>query len=139
MSPSPSAVDDFELVFAGAGIATRICGFINAPSLLQLAVARCLDEKTDITPYDVNRRLLYDGLTGCGFSCVFPQGAFYMWVKSPGDDKVFSEAAKKYNLLVVPGTAFGCPGFVRIAYCVSKSMIERSLPAFKKLAGEFGL
>lgn len=135
----PSECDDFQLIFDAAGIATRICGFINAPSLLQLAVARCIDEKTDITPYDENRRLLFDGLTACGYECVFPQGAFYMWMKSPGDDKEFVNAAKKHYLLVVPGTAFGCPGYVRIAYCVAKDTIARSLPAFKKLAGEYGL
>ena len=135
----PSACDDYKFVFDGVGIATRICGFINAPSLMQLAVARCLDETTDITPYDENRKLLFNGLTDCSFSCVFPQGAFYMWMKTPVDDKEFSNAAKKYNLLIVPGASFGCPGYVRIAYCVAKSTIERSLPAFKKLAQEYGL
>jgi aspartate aminotransferase len=135
----PSEVDEYQLVFDAAGIATRVSGFVNAPSLLQLAVARCLDESTDIGAYDANRKLLYKGLTDCGFTCVFPQGAFYMWMKTPVDDKAFSAAAKKYNLLIVPGTSFGCPGYVRIVYCVSKSMIERSLPAFKKLAEEYGL
>lgn len=135
----PSECDDFQLIYDAAGIATRICGFINAPSLMQLAVARCLDEKTDITPYDENRKLLYKGLTDCGFECVFPQGAFYMWMKTPVDDKEFSNTAKKYNLLLVPGAAFGCSGYIRIAYCVAKSTIERSLPSFRKLAAEYGL
>ena len=98
-----------------------------------------MNEKMDITPYDENRKLLFKGLTHSGFQCVFPQGAFYMWMKSPGDDKEFSVAAKKYHLLIVPGTAFGCPGYVRIAYCVAKSTIERSLPSFKKLAEDYGL
>ena len=135
----PSEVDDYKLIFAGAGIATRICGFINAPSLMQLAVARCLDETTDVGAYDVNRKLLYKGLTDCGFTCVYPQGAFYMWMKTPVDDKEFVNVAKKYNLLIVPGASFGCPGYVRLAYCVAKSTIERALPAFKKLAQEYGL
>ncbi len=135
----PSEVEDFQLVFNAACIATRVIGFVNAPSLQQLAVARCLNESTDIGAYDTNRKLLYDGLTGCGFECVFPQGAFYMWMKTPEDDKAFVQKAKKYNLLLVPGTSFACPGYVRIAYCVSKDMIERSLPAFKKLAQEYGL
>lgn len=135
----PSEVDEYPLVFDAACIANRVSGFVNAPSLQQLAVARCLNEITDIGAYDANRKLLYGGLTECGFTCVFPQGAFYMWMKTPVDDKAFSDAAKKYNILVVPGTSFGCPGYVRIAYCVTKSTIERSLPAFKKLAQEFGL
>jgi aspartate aminotransferase len=135
----PSEVDEYQLVFDAAGIATRVSGFVNAPSLQQLAVARCLEETTDIGAYDTNRKLLYGGLTDCGFTCVFPQGAFYMWMKTPVDDKEFSQAAKKHNLLIVPGTSFGCPGYVRIAYCVAKSTIERSLPAFRKLAEEYGL
>ena len=135
----PSEIEDYQLVFDAACIATRVIGFVNAPSLQQLAVARCLNESTDIGAYDTNRKLLYDGLTGCGFECVFPQGAFYMWMKTPEDDKAFVQKAKKYNLLLVPGTSFACPGYVRIAYCVSKDMIERSLPAFKKLAQEYRL
>jgi aspartate aminotransferase len=135
----PSEVDEFQLVFDAACIATRVSGFVNAPSLQQLVVARCLNEMTDVGAYDINRKLLYKGLTDCGFTCVFPQGAFYMWMKTPVDDKEFVNAAKKYNLLVVPGTSFGCPGYVRMAYCVAKSTIERALPAFKKLAQEYGL
>jgi aspartate aminotransferase len=135
----PSEVEEYELVFDAACIATRVIGFVNAPALQQLAVARCLKESTDIGAYDFNRKLLYDGLTEIGFECVFPQGAFYMWMKTPGDDKPFVQSAKKYNLLIVPGASFGCPGYVRIAYCVSKDMIVRALPAFKKLAQEYGL
>ncbi len=135
----PSEADEYQLVYDAACIATRVSGFVNAPSLQQLAVEKCLDETTDVGAYDVNRKLLYKGLTDCGFTCVYPQGAFYMWMKTPADDKEFSNAAKKYNLLIVPGASFGCPGYVRIAYCVAKSTIERSLPAFKKLAQEYGL
>jgi len=135
----PSEADDYQLIFEAASIATRTLGFINAPSLIQKVVARCLEEKTDIGGYDDNRRILYDGLKACGFDPVFPQGAFYMWVKSPGDDKEFSAAAKKYNLLLVPGAAFACPGYVRIAYCVARKTIENSMPSFKKLAEEYNL
>jgi aspartate aminotransferase len=132
----PAAAHEYELVFDAACIATRMMGFVNAPSLLQRVAAKCLEAKTDVGAYDQNRRLLYDGLTKCGFSCVFPQGAFYMWMKSPGSDAAFAEAAKRRNILVVPGASFGCPGYVRLAYCVSRDTIERSLPAFEKLAEE---
>jgi aspartate aminotransferase len=135
----PSEIDEYELIFDAASIATRVLGFVNAPSLLQRAVAKCLEEKTDVGAYDANRRLLYGGLTAYGFDCVFPQGAFYMWVRTPGDDKEFAAAAKKHNILVVPGTSFACPGYVRIAYCVAKATIENALPGFKKLAAEYGL
>ena len=135
----PSACDDARLIFDAAVIANRILGFVNAPSLQQRVVAECLDEQTDVAAYDRNRRTLYEGLTEAGFTCVYPDGAFYMWVKTPGDDREFSERAKKYNILVVPGTSFACPGYVRVAYCVSYDRIVRSLPAFKKLAAEYGL
>lgn len=136
----PDEIDDYPLIFDAACIATRILGFVNAPSLTQLAVARCLNEKTDIEAYGENRRLLCDGLKSAGFEYVLPQGAFYMWVTAPnGDDAAFAAAAKKYNILVVPGASFACPGYARIAYCVSRDVIERSLPAFEKLASELGL
>ncbi|MGM9522347.1 MAG: pyridoxal phosphate-dependent aminotransferase [Oscillospiraceae bacterium] len=136
----PSEADDAQVIFDAAVIANRILGFVNAPALQQRLVAGCLDEKTDIGAYDKNRKALYDGLTGCGFECVYPAGAFYMWMKSPeADDKAFSERAKKYNILFVPGSSFACPGYVRIAYCVSNAMIIRSIPAFRKLAEEYGL
>ena len=106
---------------------------------MQRVVKRCVDCTTDIGPYDANRRALYDGLTACGFECVFPQGAFYMWMKTPVDDKVFVEAAKAYNILIVPGTSFACPGYVRIAYCVAPQTITNSLDGFKKLAEKYGL
>lgn len=135
----PSACDDARLIFDAAVIANRILGFVNAPSLQQKLVAECLDERTDVAAYDRNRKALYDGLTDAGFTCVYPDGAFYMWVKTPGDDKEFSDRAKKHNILVVPGTSFACPGYVRVAYCVSHDMILRSLPAFRALAAEYGL
>ncbi len=135
----PSEIDDYEMVFTAAGIVNRMMGFINAPSLMQRVVARCLDEKTDIAYYDTNRKLLYDGLTSLGYDCVKPQGAFYMWVKTPCDDKEFVTAAKKYQILIVPGTSFAAPGYVRISYCVAAKTIENAMPGFKKLAEEYGL
>ena len=135
----PGELEDYQLVFDAAGIATRILGFVNAPSLIQKVVAKCLDEMTDVAAYDGNRKLLYNGLVDCGFEPVFPQGAFYMWLKTPGCDKEFANAAKKHNILLVPGTSFACPGYVRLAYCVSKSTIERSMPAFQSLAKELGI
>ncbi|MBQ8830797.1 MAG: pyridoxal phosphate-dependent aminotransferase [Oscillospiraceae bacterium] len=135
----PSEVSDFELTFTAASIANRVMGCVNAPSLFQLVAARCVDVPTDVSGYDANRRLLYDGLTKLGFDCVFPAGAFYLWMKTPGEEAEFVANAKKYNLLLVPGKSFACPGYVRIAYCVAKETIERALPAFAKLAAEYGL
>ena len=136
----PSEIDDAELIFSAACIANRVLGFVNAPSITQRAVKRCLDAKVNIEAYDANRKMLYQALTECGFTCVRPDGAFYMWVKSPvADEKEFVTAAKKYNLLLVPGSSFAGPGYVRLAYCVSPEMIQRSIPAFKKLAEEYGL
>lgn len=134
----PNEVDDFENVVNAATIATRILGFVNAPSLQQLAVAKCLDQTTDIAIYDENRKLLYNKLKELGFTCAKPEGAFYMWVKSlEEDDSAFVAKAKEFNLLLVPGSAFMCSGYVRIAYCVDKSMIEHSFAAFEKLAESY--
>jgi len=136
----PSEIDDYADVFGAFGIATRILGFVNAPSLQQLAVARCLEEKTDISYYDRNRETLYQGLLAAGFTCQKPEGAFYLFVKSPlEDDKEFVNLAKKYHILIVPGSTFACAGYVRIAYCVSYETIVNSLPKFELLAKECGL
>lgn len=132
------AADSKELI-AAANVATRILGYVNAPSLMQRAVAKCLDAKADVPYYDRNREDLYRGLTDMGFSCIKPEGAFYLFLKSPAaDEKVFCEAAKKHNILLVPGSAFACPGYVRIAYCVSHETILNAMPGFEKLAAEFG-
>jgi aspartate aminotransferase len=136
----PNESDDFDEVVAAANVANRILGYVNAPSLIQRAVAKCLDAKVDLEVYNRNRELLYNNLVSYGYQCVKPQGAFYLFVKAlEEDDRAFSEAAKRYNILIVPGSAFGCPGYCRIAYCVDYSMIERSLPEFQKLAKEYGL
>lgn len=134
----PNEADDYENLWNAAVIANRILGFVNAPSLQQLAVAKCLEEATDISAYDTNRKLLYQKLTELGFECAKPEGAFYMWVKAmEPDDSAFANKAKEYNLLLVPGSSFMCPGYVRIAYCVDKGMLERSFAAFEKLAAYY--
>lgn len=134
----PDEVKDSELLLQGLNVSNRTLGFVNAPSLMQKAVGDCLDEKTDVAFYDRNRCRLYEALTQMGFTCVKPEGAFYLWMKSPVDEEEeFVQAAKKYHILLVKGSAFGCGGYVRLAYCVSPEMIERSLPAFSQLAAEY--
>lgn len=134
----PSEMDDSEAVKNAANVATRILGYVNAPSFFQRVVARCLEEKADIAYYDRNRETLYEGLRKAGLSCIKPEGAFYLFVKSPvEDEKAFCEKAKKQNLLLVPGSSFACPGYVRLAYCVSYEMIVRSLPHFEELMKEY--
>lgn len=136
----PDELEDSKAVIAAATIANRVLGCVNAPSLMQRVIMRCIDEKVNVEAYDRNRNLLYNGLTGFGFECIRPEGAFYLFVKSPeADDRAFSEVCRKHRLLVVPGTSFACPGYVRISYCVSYEQIERSLPAFEAVAGEYGL
>ncbi|MEG1255104.1 pyridoxal phosphate-dependent aminotransferase [Clostridium sp.] len=130
----PSEAADFENIIAAANVATRILGFVNAPSLFQRVIARCLDDKVDIDTYNKNRELLYKGLVSFGYQCIKPQGAFYLFVKSPIEDDIeFCNMAKKYNILIVPGTAFACPGYIRITYCVGYKTIENALPKFKEL------
>lgn len=134
----PNEVADFEQVASAASVATRILGFVNAPSLQQRLIAKCVDVKVDVSIYDKNRKLLVDKLHEMGFECASPDGAFYLFVKTlEEDDAAFAARAKEYNLLIVPGSAFACPGYVRIAYCVDYDMIVRSLPAFEKLAKSY--
>ena len=134
----PDEVCDSEKLNAAANVATRILGFVNAPTLQQKVVKACLNEQTDISYYDRNREALYNGLKELGFECIKPEGAFYLFVKSPvADEKKFCNAAKKHNILLVPGSSFGCPGYVRMAYCVAYETIVNSLPKFKELAEEY--
>lgn len=136
----PDEIDDADEIIPGAAVANRVLGFVNAPSLIQRAIKRVLDSKVDVEIYNRNRELLLNKLTEYGYTCVKPQGAFYLFVKAPGgDDKAFVQAAKKYHLLLVAGSGFGGPGYLRIAYCVDYDMIVRSLPAFKSLAEDYGL
>lgn len=134
----PDEVKDSELMIEAANVANRILGFVNAPSLFQKVIAKCLETEVDISYYNKNRELLYQRLMEYGFQCIKPEGAFYMFLKSPvTDEKLFCQAAKNHKILIVPGSSFGCPGFVRIAYCVSYETIKNSLPGFKALAREF--
>jgi len=133
----PDQAADAEDIIAAANIATRILGYVNAPSLFQLVIARCLNAKVDVEAYNRNRELLYNGLKSYGYDCIKPEGAFYLFVKAPNNDDVaFCNLAKQENILVVPGGAFGCAGYFRIAYCVSYETIENSLPGFKALIDE---
>ena len=124
------------LSVCGAG---RSLGYVCAPSLFQQVIARCIDAKVDIEIYRENRDLLYNNLTEYGYDCVKPDGAFYLFVKALEDDAyAFYEKAKAHEILVVPCDDFGVSGYVRIAYCVDKARVENALPAFKKLAEEYG-
>lgn len=134
----PDEVADFEKIFGAVAGAARVLTHVNAPSLWQLVVAKCAGKPSDISIYRRNAKLLYDGLIDAGFECVKPQGAFYLFPKSlEADDYAFCERAKKFDLLLVPGADFGCPGYFRAAYCIKTETIERSLPLFKKLAAEY--
>ncbi len=136
----PDELEDAKAVTAAAVIANRVLGYVNAPSLMQRVIKRCIHEKVNVEAYDRNRNLLYNSLKDFGFECIKPEGAFYLFVQSPvEDEKEFCEICKKHNVLVVPGSSFACSGYVRISYCVSHEQIERSLPAFKKIAEECGL
>lgn len=133
----PDELEDSAEMIDTVTIANRIIGCVNAPSLIQRAIPYCLDVKTNIEAYRRNRDLLCEILKENNFEYVNPDGAFYLFVKAPiEDDKEFCNIAKKYNLLFVPGSSFSCSGYVRIAYCVSYEMIERSREAFSKLAKE---
>lgn len=133
----PSELADFENAVQAANIANRVLGYVNAPTLMQRVAARCIDCTTDVAAYDRNRKALYEGLTEAGYECIYPEGAFYLFVKAPiADDAEFCSMAKKHNILIVPGKSFACPGYVRIAYCVAYDTIINSLPGFKKLMEE---
>lgn len=134
----PDEVADFGKVYGAVAGAARVLTHVNAPSLWQLVIGRCAGRPSDISTYAQNGQLLYQGLLDAGFICVKPQGAFYLFPKClEKDDYAFCERAKKYDLLLVPGTDFGCPGYFRAAYCIKTETIERSLPFFKKLAEEY--
>lgn len=136
---SPKAENAGALYEAVCG-AGRALGFVCAPALFQKMIPACLGMTSDLSVYRTNRQLLLDALTAYGFRVVKPDGAFYLFVASPeADANAFAERAKSMELLLVPSDDFGCPGFVRISYCVSTEQIERSLPAFKRLAESYGL
>lgn len=139
LAVSPRA-NEVELMLEGLIFANRVLGFVNAPALMQRIVAFLQRESVNIAEYQEKRDLLYDNLTEMGFEMVKPAGAFYLFPKSPvPDDVEFVRAAQKHNILLVPGSGFGKPGYFRIAYCMSKQIVINALPAFRELAKEFGL
>ena len=127
-------IDSFELIVSSLNIANRVLGFVNAPSLFQKVISRALDLEVDVDIYKKNRDLLYNKLISLGIECIKPQGSFYLFPKSPMvDDVRFCEEAKKFNILAVPGSVFGCPGYFRLSYCISYDKVEKSLKAFEDL------
>jgi aspartate aminotransferase len=131
-------MEDFKDTYAAICGGGRILGYVNAPSLFQKVIAKCVEETSDISIYETNKKLLYEGLKEFGYSCVEPGGAFYLFPQSlEPDAKAFCEKAKEYDLLLVPGDDFGCPGHVRISYCVQTEQIVKALPIFKKLAEDY--
>lgn len=135
ISPQADEADDLFTAVCGAG---RALGYICAPSLLQQLIKTCMGKTADISVYDRNRKILYEALTQYGYEAVYPDGAFYLFVKALEEDaNAFCEKAKAFDLLMVPADSFGCPGYVRIAYCVTTEQIQRSLPAFQKLAAVY--
>ena len=134
----PKQVTDADSVYAAAAGAGRSLGYVNAPSLFQQVVSRCCDLTADISIYERNCELLTGSLREMGYHVVQPGGAFYLFPRSlEPDDVAFSERAKTFDLLLVPGSGFGAPGHFRIAYCVQTEMIERSLPRFRALADSY--
>lgn len=130
----PQEAADGKALYAAIAGSARAAGHVCAPSLWQKVIARCTDLRPDLNAYDRNRRALYEGLVEAGYTVAKPDGAFYLFVKAPGGDaNAFSEFAKGYDVLVVPGDGFGCPGWFRLCYCVSYEQIQKSLPIFRKL------
>lgn len=133
----PNEVSEFADIYAAVAGAARVLTHVNAPSLFQKVVARCAGKPSDISIYEKNRELLYNGLVEAGITCVKPEGAFYLFPRTlEEDDRAFCEKAKAYDLLLVPGSDFGCPGHFRASYCIKTSTIEKSLPVFKKFVKE---
>ena len=129
-----SKIKDFKEMVASLNISNRILGFVNAPSLFQRVIKESLNLEVDSNIYKKNRDLLYNHLIQIGFECMKPEGTFYLFPKSPIDNDVrFCEDAKKFNILAVPGSTFGCPGYFRLSYCISYEKIEKSLKAFDNL------
>ena len=131
-------MEEAQKIYTAINGAGRSLGYVCAPSLFQKVVGRCVDVLPDVAGYQKNRDILYNALTEYGYTCVKPQGAFYLFVKTPWEDsEVFCEYAKThYDLLLVPSDSFGVKGYMRISYCVSYEMIKRSLPAFRELITE---
>ena len=136
----PSEIADFELVYKSVCGAGRSLGYVCAPSMMQFVIRKCVGHTGDINAYRRNRDILLEAFEELGFKTAKPDGAFYLFMRSPVESATeFCESAKKYDLLLVPSDSFGFPGYVRLSYCVSEDMIRRSLPAFRKLAEEYNL
>lgn len=134
----PDSAADFARIYGAIAGAARVLTHVNAPSLWQLVVARCVGQAANLSIYERNAALLYDGLTALGFSCVRPQGAFYLFPQAlEPDDAAFCRRAQEYDLLLVPGRDFGCPGYFRAAYCVRSEVIEKALPHFDELVKSY--
>lgn len=130
-------IDNADLLMDALIFCNRTLGYVNAPAVGQHIVIDCINESIDVEYYKKRRDLLYNALVDLGFKCIKPEGAFYLFPESPiPDDVAFTKLALKYNLIIVPGSGFGCGGYLRLTYCVDYEMIERSLPAFEKLAKE---
>ena len=132
-----SKIENIDILMKAFSFCNRTLGFVNAPALFQKVVGDAINAKVDTTGYEKRRTFLYENLTRLGFQCVKPQGAFYIFPKALIDDDVeFVKRAIKYNLLLVPGSGFGYPGYFRMSYCVKFDMIENSIPAFEKFVAE---
>lgn len=131
-------ISDADIMMGALVQSARLLSYVCVPSMFQKVVARCVGDTADLSVYAKNRERFYHALTEMGYECAEPGGAFYLFMKALGDDaQTFCEAAKKYDLLLVPSDSFGCPGYVRISYCVDSSRIEGALPLFKKLMEEY--
>ena len=130
-------IDESELLISALIFCQRTLGFVNAPALAQRLIQKASGESVDVSGYRAKRDLLYNALKEFGFTCVKPQGAFYLFPRTPGDESEFIHAAQEHNLLFVPGKGFGCPGHFRISYCTDKEMIKRAIPVIKKLAAQY--
>lgn len=131
------ACRDAETIVNMCGQISRGIGHNCPPSIIQLAVSRVLDKTAELSVYETNRNLLYDCLTELGFTCVKPGGTFYIFPKALEEDAgIFCQKALKYDLILVPGDTFGCPGYFRMAYCIDTEKVERSLPALRKFVKE---
>ena len=134
----PDEAYESKTLYAAVAGAGRALGYVCASSMFQKVLVKCIGQTGDVDAYKANRDLLYDGLTKIGYKCFKPQGAFYMFVKALEDSaENFCEKAKEEDVLIVPATGFGCPGWVRISYCVDSDMIKRSMPAFERIYNKY--
>lgn len=135
---APNEAEDFEQLLPAFIASARLLSYVCVPTLYQKVVGECVDLTSDLSIYQKNKDLFYNALVDMGYECVEPGGAFYLFPKALEEDaNAFCEKAKEYDLLIVPGDSFGCPGYVRISYCVPTERIEKALPLFKKLIDDY--